>query len=91
MLSPGTGKAPRTAPARALPIPTPPTLHTFSYANGRAPSLDGTAILNCKGFTVAFDGADNVYVEISTEELIDGALLQVSKKTMRNYLAPLYD
>ena len=70
------------------PSPIPPTLHTFSYANGRAPKLDAEPVQFCVGFTVGRnEGPAGAlwHVDITVEEATG---LFVTK---RYDLAPLYD
>jgi len=69
------------------PAPIPPTLHTFSYANGRKPRLDGVLVEFCTGFSVGVNttGAYPWHVDITVEEA-PGRFV-----TNRYDLAPLYD
>ena len=73
--------------ADAVPA-TPPALHTFSFANGRAPKLDSEPVQFCVGFTVGRnEGPAGAlwHVDITVEEATG---LFVTK---RYDLAPLYD
>jgi hypothetical protein len=62
-------------------------LHTFSYANGRKPRLDGEPVEFCVGFTVGRNDSGEApwHVYITVEEA------PYRFVTKRYDLAPLYD